>query len=295
MWLRKADFDGAEDVEVDVALGIGHDDAAVGEELVDSEAELAFHFDLPGLSQVEPDAEFEHERIGAEVGKDNLWGGLAEHFRVLMRGVFEQPFDFARGRAVCSADFDDAADDVVGKGPIDDAGFEQLAVGNDDLVVHAGRDFGAASADLRDGSRIAVELDDVADANGALGEQNQTANEIVDNILAAEAGTDGQCTAKEAKYRHRHVQHVEREHGERGQQHIERNGLQRGDAALAETKSGMELRRHPAADHAGGDVAQAEQNDSAGQSAHGYDRFVWISAGDENGVPNDAEDLSRFG
>jgi len=97
LWLSEADFDRAKDVEVDVALGVGHDDAAVGEDVVDGEAELAFDFELTGLAEVEPDAELEEESVGAEVSEDDLGGGVAEDLGMLGGGVLKEALDLAGG------------------------------------------------------------------------------------------------------------------------------------------------------------------------------------------------------
>ena len=104
---------------------------------------------------------------------------------MLLGRLQQQPLHLAGRRTIGSADADRAADDVVGKRPIDDARFQQLAVGNDNLVVRPVRDFGAPRANLRDRAGPTIELDHIADANGALGQEDQAADEIIDDKTRA--------------------------------------------------------------------------------------------------------------
>src|SRR5205085_33896 len=115
-------------------------------------------------------------------------------------------------------DVDVRANLVVREGEVDDVVLKQRAVGNDDLQVVRRGDPRAAGADLGDGAGEAVDLDYVSDANRPLGEQDQPADKIVDDVLAAKADADGHRPAQEGKDRERHVQDPQGEQRERGHQ-----------------------------------------------------------------------------
>jgi hypothetical protein len=88
--------------------------------------------------------------------------------------------------AVSHAEGDAKADARIFVAPIGDALSDEISVWDDDGNVVIGDHGGAAQADLADLSGYATDFDSVADGNGPLGENNEAADEVADDILQAE-------------------------------------------------------------------------------------------------------------
>ena len=92
-WIRQPHFNRAKQIEMHVALGIGHDDAASGEELVDGKTQIAFDLDATRGPQIDPNTQLELESIGAEIGQDHVGLRLFENIRMLLRCQEQQSLD----------------------------------------------------------------------------------------------------------------------------------------------------------------------------------------------------------
>ena len=84
---------------------------------------------------------------------------------------------------------------LVGKCPIDDVFLEKRIVGNQNMNIFSCSDPCAPSPYFLYHAENTVNFDDIADINGALPENHETGNEIVDQILGPESNPDGHGTA----------------------------------------------------------------------------------------------------
>ena len=69
---------------MNVALREGQHDAAVGHQLVDPEAEIAFDFPLVRGPQIDPEAELEQQGVGSEVLESDGRDRVGENLRMFV-------------------------------------------------------------------------------------------------------------------------------------------------------------------------------------------------------------------
>ncbi len=87
-------------------------------------------------------------------------------------------------------------DTAAGVAPVDDGVGDEAGVGHDEVDVVVRAQDGGARADLRDLRGELVDLDPVADLEGALDQDDQARHEVLDDVLQAEADPDPQRGAE---------------------------------------------------------------------------------------------------
>ena len=96
-------------------------------------------------------------------------------------------------------DLDRRPDEIVREGQVGDLVLQKLTVGNHDLVVGQGFHPRAAGTDAFDHAADSLDFDQIADPDRLLGQQDQATDEVVADVLAAEADADGRGSAQERK------------------------------------------------------------------------------------------------
>ena len=119
--------------------------------------------------------------------KRNAGRRVAEHDGVVLGDLQEDLGRLSRVRAVGHADGIDDAVDRIGQRPVQHLAGDELLVGNDQFLAVAVGDGRGSHANPRDDAGDAVDGDDVAHADGPLEEDNQTGDEIGENLLQSEA------------------------------------------------------------------------------------------------------------
>src|SRR5450755_4450052 len=137
----------------------------------------------------------------------------------MLRGGFQKQshHDF-RIRAVGNSDRKIQASLGLGKRPIDDLAGNEVSVRDDYLCPLKRLDRAGADADPRDFSSSAVDLENIVDVDRPLDLQDQSRNEIVDDVLQAKTDTNADCAGEDSEFIQLHASHV---HG--GQEHHQQN------------------------------------------------------------------------
>ena len=107
---------------------------------------------------------------------------------------------------------------------------------------------------------VSSELNQVADFDRAFGQQDQTADEVVENILAAKTNADRDRTAKKRKHRQRHVRVPESRQAERNQQCVERERLDHRGTGFVNAQLWQSSCQHPADPFCGKESEEQKQN-----------------------------------
>ena len=109
----------------------------------------------------------------------------------------------------------------------------------------------------------AAQFDDVADADLAFEEQDESADEILDDGLGTEADADGQCAAGEGEDRQRNARQVEDEHDQGDAENDHRPAPQHRSDLRAQLEAGDELALHEPGESGQQPVAEYEDDDDA--------------------------------
>src|SRR5262249_47336258 len=99
------------------------------------------------------------------------------------------------------------------------------AVRDDDLCVVSGADLGAAGSNMLDDAVTALHADKVVDADRPLHEEDEAANEVVHDVLAAETDPNGERAAGDGQCMERELHELEGADGEAHEEHVEAKGL----------------------------------------------------------------------
>ncbi|KIV73497.1 hypothetical protein SZ55_1385 [Pseudomonas sp. FeS53a] len=146
-----------------------------------------------------PVAQFAHVHLqlvlqgGGAVGLELHAGGrVAQHAAVLLGGLQQQlAHQFQVGATVDVVDQHDAGDGV-GQRPVDQLAGEEGLVGDDHFLAVAVGDVGGADADPVHGAGDGADGHQVADAHGALEQQDEAGDEVGEDRLHAEADAHGE-------------------------------------------------------------------------------------------------------
>ena len=141
-----------------------------------------------GHESIEP----EEEGRVAEAFERGGWCGVQQYIGVLAGDGEEKFDDTVRVGSVGDAEFDRDAKDLVLESPVDEIAGDEFAIGDDHTLVVAVDDRGGPNVDPIDLSGGARDGDDVADADGTFEQKNDSADEVGDDLLQAEAETDAQ-------------------------------------------------------------------------------------------------------
>ena len=87
----------------------------------------------------------------------------------------------------------------VAEGVVDDSSLKDDAVRDEDFDAIIAVELAAAGADRCDGAAEGADLDEVADSDRAFEQEDEAADEVVDELLGAEADRDGGCTAEQGE------------------------------------------------------------------------------------------------
>ena len=136
-------------------------------------------------------AEEEAEGAVAEGFENDVGGRFFDYFRVGMGDVEEGGAGFFRIGAVGDADGDLEAEDAVAECPVDELAGDEFFVGDNELAVVELADGGGADADLGDAAGDVADGDDVAEADGALEEDDEAGDEVGEDFLETEADAEG--------------------------------------------------------------------------------------------------------
>ena len=142
----------------------------------------------------------------------------------------------------------------IGERRVLDPGGDQRLVGDDRLAPVERADHRVAGADVGDPALEVVDLDHVADAHAALGEDDEAADVVGGDLLQAEAEADADRAAEHRQRGQVDADRREREHQADEQQHRAHQG--RGDLAQREVLAAgvreqlpLEHRRDPEREH----------------------------------------------
>ena len=176
-------------------MGVGDLDVVFLELVPDEEVDLAA--DEVGLlvDGPAPDAEFEVQRGVAEFEEAHGGRGILQHVLAFGRRFEQRLLHHADVAVVMHADRQAEPGLGVGVAPVGDGGADEFGVGHDHGDVVVGDHGRAAQADLGHLARNAGHLDAVAQGDRPLRQDDDAADEIVDDVLQAEADahTDGSC------------------------------------------------------------------------------------------------------
>ena len=118
---------------------------------------------------------------------------------------------------IADAQFEHRAYQRIGQGPVGEGITDQFGVRYDHVLVVPGGDRGRADADGRDDPLVAAYGHPVADPYGALGEQDQAADEVVGDVLQAETDTDTEGAGEDRQAGEVYAQQVDGD--QQAQQH----------------------------------------------------------------------------
>ena len=101
---------------------------------------------------------------------------------------------------VSDVDRDDDASDAIVVDPVLDDAADEVGVGNDQTAAVEGLDLGRARVDRANEPLIGSHHHQVADADGALPQQDEAGDEIVGDGLQAETDTDRQAAGDQREF-----------------------------------------------------------------------------------------------
>jgi len=185
---------------VDVALGEGDGDVVFPEEGIDAVAQVGLDAAaVHGAGDIGPEEEGEMEGIITELIKEHEDFFILQDALVFARGLFDEVANFAGVAPVGDADIDLAAHVAVEERPIDDGLFEEVAVGGKDVDAIGAAHADAAVADIGNFALGVLQFNDIADADGLFEHDDNARDEVVEEVLGAEADTDGDGPAEDGE------------------------------------------------------------------------------------------------
>jgi len=177
---------------VDFALGEGDFDFVFAEFFFDGEEDVAAEAGGAVGHGDGPDGEFEVEGAVAESQQAHRGGGFFEDGGVFRGDFEEEGVHFFEVAAVGDADGEADAHFGVAVAPVGDGVGDEVGVGDDDGDVVVGDDGGAAEVDVGDLAGDAADFDAVSDGDGPFREDDQSADEVADDVLEAEPDADAE-------------------------------------------------------------------------------------------------------
>src|ERR1051325_1573298 len=250
-----------------------------------------------------PERELEVQRAVTEAGKEKFGFGILQGLGMRIGNFDEQAAQVLDVRAVGNSHGDAKAHARVAVTPVGDAVGDEIGVGHDDGDVVVGDNGGAAQADLAHLAGDAAHFDAVADGDGSLGENNQAADKIADDVLEAEAQTNANRAGKDGQRTQIHA------HGLKTDIEAKRKQEVTDDAGKRELEGGVQMgapqepdQKVPPDESFGDDDEAEEHNEDEqagdGNAAAGKQRILEDSLerqGDvlEYGPHSDKENLAQ--
>ena len=184
-------------------------------------------------------------------------GRVAEDFRVVFGDGQQDLGDLFDIAAVGGLYRDGDAGDLAAQGPVGDLAGDQLFVGDDDLFVVECDQGGGAEADVRDIAHDVADGHQVADPDRALDQQDQTADEVGENLLQAEAEADAHRRNQPAQLTEVDAQDAESDDDPDSEERVAADGDQGVAFAAVEfhvwedqqLEQGLELTQQPQQQH----------------------------------------------
>src|SRR5690606_2273239 len=180
-------------LQVHVALDKRDLDAGLGEAPVNLAVQVV-HGVEAGVETRKVAPQGQVQRAFAETLENHQWARLLEHLEMFLRRVEHDGERLVGVRTVGDADVDDHSVDGIGQGPVEQAAGDELLVRNDEFALVPVANGGGADANPRDHAVGVAERDDVADAYRPLEKQDDTADEVGDDLLQAEAESDAESS-----------------------------------------------------------------------------------------------------
>ncbi len=199
-------------LEMQIALRERDLDAVLAERLVDGEAQVRTdNDDLTDIVQIASQLE---DQCGIpEIPEHNEGRRPAGYLRVRPRDVEENLPHLVRVGPIGHANRNLDPPQAVRVGPVDDGGREQLGVRDDHRCAPERLDFRCPDPDSFDGTLIGADDHPVADLDRPLDQEDDAGDEIVDDVLQAEADADGEGAGDKRKVCQVETAHGYRHHG----------------------------------------------------------------------------------
>ena len=220
--------------EVDVHLREGHFDPRLIKGGLDGFAQLAAGFRGADDLLVHPEVERKFQRAVAEIGEEHPGRRRRQDLRVGRDHFERRLLDEFHGRAVAGRKVDAAAEQRVGKAPVDHLVIQQLAVGHDDFALVKGAYQRGAHAQVHYGAADAAHFDGVAQPERAVQREDDAADQVVEHVLSAKTDGDGHGAAEEREGRQGDVHDAERRQEDDNDQQIEHKAVQGPAAGLVD-------------------------------------------------------------
>lgn len=180
-----------------VSLGVWNLDALLFERLADHEVEFAPEHTGCGGVLFGPDTEHEIEGAIAELLQQRVRFRVLQHTGMLIGNLKEKPADKLRIRSIRYPDRKIESHVPVGVTPIGHYGGDELGIRNDDGDVVVGDNRSGPQCDIDDIAGDRADFDAIADFDGAFDEKEEPADEIIGDVLQAEADPDAEGSGQD--------------------------------------------------------------------------------------------------
>lgn len=268
-----------------VLLREGYDYALPGELGVYQVADVAPDLAEVGqLVHLDPEENLKQQRAVAELLKEYRRRRLRQYARLLRCDPADALDDLLDGRTVCHADRHVRPDAAVGQRAVYHDVLKELAVRDQHLNAVEPPHAGTPCADVLDPSGIYINLDDVADPHRTLDHEDDAAEEVVEDVLRAEADPDDDCTAEEGEHGNREVEHLQGRKDQHDEQQVVHYPLDEDSRVFVEVGVALQVDHEPFRNPTDDKQPDDEDNDS-------YDRLAEIDGvtfyGEQLKMPDD--------
>src|SRR5574343_462725 len=194
------------------ALREGDSDAVFLEGAPNGEIDVGNDVALALLRIVDPEPEFEIDCAIGKLGQEEPGGRLGQNARVGLGRFDHQAACLLKIGVVGDANAGGQANLRIGVGLVLDGRADQRFVGNDEFGAAGVLEHGIARGDLGHLAAVGTDLDDIADANGAVEQDDEAGHVVAGDSLQAHAETNAEGAGED-----RQRGHVDADQAEAGQ------------------------------------------------------------------------------
>jgi hypothetical protein len=222
-----------------------------------------------------PAEKLEVERRLSEAFEDDGGSRFVEDARDPRRGRAQSLLGLVRVVRLRDAQRNVKADPVAAEAPVRHRARDEFRVRHDQMDVVVRADDGRAGSDLDDVAHHLVDLDPVADHHGPLEQDDDSGDEVLHDVLEAEADPDAEGGAEGGEARGVHAHRVQGQHASHDPDEVGEDAPDGVPCPHRERRPGEEAFRDESPRDARSDPRQRDDPSRDQKARHGHLRAVY--------------------